>query len=336
MGMDYNFLQSVIMASAQYCWIVGNDDVPTDSGIIAVMKALENYFLQNIDIIVTPFSCYDYDRNYVNTVYPLGIDIKQEKIFNTRNTSDMSELLNLVHHNSALFGFLSNVIFKREIWIQHMEMFKDKMNSIFIQMYMNIQALVDGAKYLYLPYIIVNNFIDDSTNQTLERRYRITIGLYGVISQFFKGEDKRKFQKIMIDEYISGVFFELPEDDYMRKDILRIPSIKNSLYSKYFINIADRKSYFNKKNIVIYGAGTYGKKALEKLKELNANILGFCDVDKNKQGKYLSGFIVFDFKRLIKYYNELNCVIVVANNKALEDIVNKLISYKIENIALIT
>lgn len=64
--------------------------------------------------------------------------------------------------------------------------------------------------------------------------------------------------------------------------------------------------------------------------------MGFCDVDKNKQGKYLSGFIVFDFKRLIKYYNELNCVIVVANNKALEDIVNKLISYKIENIALIT
>ena len=27
-GMDYNFLNSVLLSDSLYCWIVGNDDVP--------------------------------------------------------------------------------------------------------------------------------------------------------------------------------------------------------------------------------------------------------------------------------------------------------------------
>lgn len=334
--MDYNFLQSVFLAESNYCWIIGNDDIPTEMGLPEVIRILEETTFKSIDLIVTPFQCYDYESNYINTVYPLGIEIEQIRIFDTQNAYELSELINLVHHNSALFGFLSNVIFRRKIWIKYEEMFKNKMDTIFIQMYMNIQALKEGAYYLYLPQKIIKNYLDDNTNQTIHRKYDIVKGLYGVVTYFFEGVEREKLQKIIVDEYISGDFFELSIENPMRKNILNIKSAKIDIYQKYFVYIDERMNFFNRKNVIIYGAGKYGRKALAKLQEIDVNILGFSDIDKNKQGTYVDKYIIFDFDKLLKYYELLECVVVVANNKSLVDIIYKLEKFNIKNIALIT
>ncbi len=334
MGMDYNFLKSVLMASSDYCWIIGNDDLPTDNGIIDVIDKIESLNI-SIDIIVTPFNCYDYSNTFIRTIYPLGCKMSEE-IFITSSLSVLDNLIKRVQHNSALFGFLSNVIFKRKRWIEHINKFHNKMDSIFIQMYMNIQTLIDGAYYLYFPVNIICNYLDNETNETLDRKYRIAIGLYNVIIYFFKSEHYVYLQKVIVDEYISAVFWELPENNPMREKIISIPSAKNQFYKKYFVVLEERLEKFSGKEVIIYGAGSYGYIALKKLQKYNAKILGFCDRDDTKLETQIEQYLIFDFNKLLQLYFKRKCIIIVANNKSLEEIINKLILNNISDIAIIT
>ena len=76
MGMDYNFLQSVLMANAKYCWIIGNDDLPTNTGITNIIAIVESKFDAMRDAI-TPETlndagekeCFDgvYLRTHINS-----------------------------------------------------------------------------------------------------------------------------------------------------------------------------------------------------------------------------------------------------------------------------
>ena len=255
-GMDYNFLNSVMMASGEFCWIIGNDDMPAEGGIARVVKFLEE--MREIDILLTPFNLYGSNDELRGTTYPLG-EIK-ERIFDTSIQEQYSELLFSVRHNSGLFGFLSNVVFRRKNWVKYRERFKDKLDTIFIQMYMNIQTLKDGAVFRYVPDKIIKNYADDETNESIERICRILIGLDGVIEYFFDGKEKEHLKRIIVDEYVSGIVWELPDEDLYKKKIRKIVSPKNQLYKKYFIPVTERKDFYDGKKFIIYGAGTYGRK----------------------------------------------------------------------------
>lgn len=109
------------------------------------------------------------------------------------------------------------------------------------------------------------------------------------------------------------------------------------ILNKYYIKCKDRKQYFDKKNIIIYGAGKFGCIAINDLMNFKANIIGICDIDKQKQGKYIEGNIIFDFDTLLKEYRKYHdCVIVVANNIHLVEIIHKLIENLVFQIAIIT
>ena len=73
MGMDYNFLNSVLLSDSLYCWIIGNDDLPTKDGIKIAIENLKNED-NKIDLMVTPFDVLGVDEKIRKIVYPLFID----------------------------------------------------------------------------------------------------------------------------------------------------------------------------------------------------------------------------------------------------------------------
>ena len=91
--------------------------------------------------MVTPFDIYTDEEIIRGTVFPLRNLKEQIAFFDTSKEADYRELLFSVQHNSGLFGFLSNTVFRRKKWIEYKDKFQDKLNTIFIQMYMNIQTL---------------------------------------------------------------------------------------------------------------------------------------------------------------------------------------------------
>lgn len=330
-GMDSNFLQSVLMASSTYCWIIGNDDVPVFNGIKTVVNILRQK--KNIDIILTPFDIYDEDENMRGTIYPLKE--KKEIIFDTSNKQQYENMLFSVTHNSGLFGFLSNVIFKKEKWSKYEDKFKNKLNTIFIQMYMNIQTLEEGALLLYTPYHIIKNYSDDETNNKIERICAILFGLNGVVEYFFEGKVNKYLKKILVDTYISGIVWELPENNLNKKKVREIDSLKNKMYKKYFVQKENRKNFFDKKKVFIYGAGNYGKKVYQELKQYNTQILGIADSDKAKENTIFDTFEIISVEKMLKLYEQQESYIIVANHFALENMINYLRENKVENIVII-
>lgn len=336
MGMDYNFLSSVMMAQGKYAWIIGNDDLPTENAFHIFMNVVNNDTYKDVDFIVTPFDCYDYENNFRMTTHPFGNSMERFMI-DTKDRNGLHQLIMNVQRNGALFDFLSNVIFKRERWLEHANKFDDKIDTLFIQIYMNMQTLFDGAKYLYIPEKIIYDFIDDNTNETLDRTYKIVVGLYDVYSFFYSGEERRHLERKVLDIFIQSFLFEMEEHDEKRTRLCGYNEGKINALKKYYIKKKDRNKYFNRKLITIYGAGNNGLLALEELGEYVTDIVGFCDADKNKQGKIIQGKEVFDYNRLKKLYAEHNdMIVVVANHLYTDIIVQQLEMDMIRNIAIIT
>lgn len=334
-GMDYNFLNCVLLAGSMYCWIIGNDDMPTSYGIQSVLKQLQKN-QEKVDIMVTPFDIYTDAEEVRGTIEPLKVVRGQYVQFDTSKGDEYHNLLLSVQHNSGLFGFLSNTVFKRKKWIEYERKFQDKLNTIFIQMYMNIQTLEDGADYLYCPEKIIKNYADDATNESVTRICKILVGLNGVMDYFFSGEVKQRLKKVIVDAYISGIVWELPEEDKYKQKIKEIDTAKNMLYKTYFVEAEKRKQFFEKEEVVIFGAGNYGKKVLQQLKKYDVMVVAVIDSDPLKQGSLFYGYTIQNPSIIYEIYKESRPIVVVANHFHLEEMVNTLLENKVDNIALIS
>lgn len=330
-GMDYNFLASVLMASSLYCWIIGNDDMPTKDGITKVVSILSD---TNAELLMTPFDLFDDNENMRGTIYPLKEN--KEQVFDTSVKEQYSDLLLSVNHNSGIFGFLSNIVFKRMKWIEYRERFKSKMNTIFIQMYMNIETLKNGAVCLYKPEKIIKNYADDETNESVDRICRILFGLDGVVEFFFHGKEKEHLKGILVDAYISGRVWDLPEENLYKTKLRKIDSIKNRLYKKYFIPKETRGDFYIGKKFIIYGAGNYGKVVYKELSESGAVIAGIADSSALKKGTKFHEFTIMSVNEMIDLYKNQDVYILVANHFALEDMVHTLWENGIVKIGIIS
>lgn len=333
-GMDYNFLQSVLMAESEYCWIIGNDDLPVETGIFNVIEYLKGKN-NKIDFVVTPFDVYDENDNVRGTVEPLKQNTSKSIVFDTKNQEEYEKLVLSVQHNSGMFGFLSNTVFRREYWINNKEYFQDKLNTLFIQMYMNIEALQNGAVYAYWSKKIIRNYADDDTNKSSDRICRILIGLDGVVEYFFEGKMKVHLKKVMTDAYINGLIWEQPNGSPYKNQVEAIVSAKNLLYQKYYVLQAEQKKIFEGEKVIIYGAGDYGRQAYKILKNYYAQVIGVADSDERKIGIQFEEFQIISINEMKKVFEEQNPYVIVANHFYLCDMIKRLRKEGIDKIKII-
>lgn len=334
MGMDYNFMQSVRIADGEYCWIIGNDDEPEEGALRTILKYISK-FDETVDVIVSSFHIYDEGGNVLQTIIPLIGKTDQPLYFHTDNREEYANLIDRVKDGNALFCFLSNVIFRKSRWMQHGRMFDEKMNTIFIQMYMNLQTLKEGAVYAYIPDKVIKNHGDKVINETFKREYDVLVGLSGVIDFFFEGKEHDMLQNRIVDSRINGRMWSLPDNSPLKVPILRISSKKNECYRKYYVRPEERGKYFDGKNVILYGAGNFGSKAMEELSQYHLKSLTVYDSDPLKQGCLFYGHRIKSTEGLLEEYTKNNSIVIVANNLALADIIEMLVRMEINNIALI-
>ena len=331
-GMDYNFLRCVTISSGEYCWIVGNDDEIEPESLKTILHYISD---EDIDILVSPFDVYGDDDDFLEHIVPLRTDGNEIMYFHTGNENEYNDLIERVQTGDALFCFLANVVFKKSRWIEHGSMFDDKMDTIFIQMYMNLQTIKDGAVYAYISDKIIKNHADPSVNITYKREYDILVGLNGVIEYFFDGRQHDKLQECIVDPRINGRMWGLPDNTLMKLSITNIRSAKNEYYKKYFVKLAARKAKFKYRNIILYGAGNLGQQAVEELSWYDIGSLSVYDSAPAKWGTELEGYRINNAENLVKDYQKNQSIVVVANNRALVEIINMLLQKGINDIALI-
>lgn len=331
-GMDYNFLQSVMLSGAEYCWIVGNDDEPEENGLKTILCYLSD---SAADILVSPFHIYDEEGRILLTIDPLHNQENGVLYFDTRNPQEYETLLTRVRDGNALFCFLSNVVFRRADWVRHGDMFADKMNTIFIQMYMNLQTLKEGAVYVYIPEKFIKNHGDAQVNETFEREYAVLVGLSGVVDFFFEGRMHALLQERIVDSRINGRMWALPDDSPLKQPILNVKSAKNEYYGRYYVRPERRGAYFSEKDVLVYGAGNLGRRAVAELAGYPVKSLSLYDSDRKKQGQMLDGYRIGSPAQLKEKYGEGNGVVVPANNLSLAEIVDRVLQEGMTEIAII-
>lgn len=83
-------------------------------------------------------------------------------------------------------------------------------------------------------------------------------------------------------------------------------------------------------DIIVYGAGEYGKRAAWLLKQLGISILGFCDSDENRWGQAEYGYDVFSVQELITIINQKNITLIIAINNSdyIEEVIDLLNKYE--------
>lgn len=332
MGMDYNFLQSVMISDAEYCWIVGNDDEPEEDAFQTILKYISD---SSVDLLVCPFQIYDEDGNALMTIDPMENQKNEVLSFHTEKPNEYEKLLSKAKDGNALFCFLSNVVFRRSDWIRHGDMFANKMDTIFIQMYMNLQTLKDGAVYTYIPDSFIKNHGDAQVNKTFKREYDVLVGLSGVVDYFFEGNLHDLLQERIVDSRINGRMWALPDDSPLKIPILNVKSVKNEYYRKYFVRPEFRKDYFAGRNVMVYGAGNLGRKALAELSGYQPGSLSVYDSDERKQGCQIEGFRIGSLAQLKEKYAESDGLIVPANNLSLVEIIDRLLQEGMTDIAII-
>jgi len=333
-GMDYNFLGSVLLSDSLYCWIIGNDDLPAEGGIKAVVDSLMGK-KESVDILVTPFDVLGSDGEARTSIYPLDIDGEAE--FDTKKRGEYERLLGRIRHNSGLFGFLSNVVFKRRHWELYRERFTDKMGTIFIQMYMNIQLLEDGGVYWYLPRKIIRNFADDALNVSVRRICDVLLGLDGVIDHFYSGRIREQLKRVIVDEHITGMVWGIPEENQYKEKIREISSRKNEIYRRFFLMPEERRNFFHENSkVILFGAGEFGRKAFDELLGYGADMVAVADSDPRKYGSMLGSHAIISPDGMKRLYEAEGACIVVANNKSLEEMTERIMGQGMERIVIIT
>lgn len=331
-GMDYNFLQSVMISEGEYCWIVGNDDEPEEKALKTILHYISD---SSVDILVCPFHIYDDRGKVLLTIEPMENEKNEVLYFHTGNPEEYEELLTRAKDGNALFCFLSNVVFRRADWVRHGDMFSDKMNTIFIQMYMNLQTLREGAVYVYIPDKFIKNHGDAQVNETFKREYDVLVGLSGVVDFFFEGRMHDLLQERIVDSRINGRMWALPEDSPLKQPILQVKSVKNQYYSKFYVRPERRKDYFVGKHVLVYGAGNLGRRAVAELSGYSVASLSLYDSDQKKQGEQLDGYRIGSPEQLKEKYYEGGGVVVPANNLSLVEIVDRVLQEGMTEIAII-
>lgn len=113
LGADRNYLKSVAMASGDYCWLMGSDDKIVAGAIAKAIEHIENV---KADILL----CTHFDWMYGRLSPEINVlnvsKSCRDNVYNLHDDGEFFDYSNRAVNFSALFSYLSILIFKRTIW----------------------------------------------------------------------------------------------------------------------------------------------------------------------------------------------------------------------------
>ncbi|MBN2816770.1 MAG: glycosyltransferase family 2 protein [Campylobacterales bacterium] len=187
-GADRNYLKTVELASGEYCWFLGSDDT--------IDKQAIKRILTEIQLACDIYLCSEYlcDLNMKPYAIHYLLDEKvDDRIFDFNNDSELYEYFTLAQSQSALFGYLSSIIFKREKWnrITYDETYT---GTLYSHMFMLYSFIEHGCKIKYIkePLVFWRSGNDSFGGAgKIQSRYLVDIdGFKKIMDDFFTGKEK--------------------------------------------------------------------------------------------------------------------------------------------------
>ncbi|MDR0953726.1 MAG: glycosyltransferase family 2 protein [Elusimicrobiota bacterium] len=194
-GFDANLLKVVSLASGDYCWVLGDDDVLYSHAIATAL----GYTRSGDDCYLIGVDLYTLDMRFIsNWQYLQGV--REGETFNMASQEDMLNYLSHVRANAGLFGYIGGFIFKRKYWGE-IVLPKSLKGLGWAHVYMMWSFKNFQAKLKYFPRPLVKLRTQNDTT-TKEKSFiaRFTLeykGLYLTALKLF-GEDSPLFNAFLM------------------------------------------------------------------------------------------------------------------------------------------
>ncbi len=199
-GVDSDMAASVDMASGEYCWLMSSDDLIAPDAVAHVMSALDS----NDDIYVCNVILCDRLMTPLRRSAYLAGRRKRNR-FDFKQRGDVVEYLSLATSNNALFCYMSNIIFRRDRWVQ-VPFNEEFERSGYAHVHTLLTMVNQGCTLQYLPSHLVLNRGDNDTFSSggIERRYMMDFNGYLKLADRCLARDpelRRLFLKVTTREH---------------------------------------------------------------------------------------------------------------------------------------
>ena len=144
LGADKNFLKAVELATGEYCWLMGSDDLAALGSLERLLHEIEEghdiYLCNRIDcnIMMKP----------IRNRYWLDMNISSE-IFNLTNPTDFKNYVENSKSIGALFSYLSSIVFRKEKW-QAVNFDPVFLGTAYSHVYMLLSFIKTGCSLKYI------------------------------------------------------------------------------------------------------------------------------------------------------------------------------------------
>lgn len=143
-GPDLNYMRAVELASGEYCWYFGSDDMLA----VGALDGMLSHLFDGADIYLCNRVACDIAMNRIDAEYWLTPS-ENSKSYDFASEVDFISYLNKATGVGALFSFLSSIVFRREKWIK-IELDSSYVGSAYSHVYKLIKFRESGCHFVYL------------------------------------------------------------------------------------------------------------------------------------------------------------------------------------------
>ncbi|MFA5839247.1 MAG: glycosyltransferase [Candidatus Margulisiibacteriota bacterium] len=183
-GYDRNCMQVMQCSSGQYCWLLGDDDLPTPNSIVTLLDEIRKN--ENVDVYLgnkEDFYCVPSQSMKSKKI----LDLSETKIFNFTGPQAIIDYLQMNRYLIGLFNFISILVIRREAWMA-VKNYEKHLESKYIHIYM-VMSILWGRKgrLKYLPAVLVKRrWGNDLTAGMSERLHHDVNTYYGFSQEILK------------------------------------------------------------------------------------------------------------------------------------------------------
>jgi len=198
-GPDLNYLKSIEIASGEYCWLMGSDDIIKEGALNLILTEIEKQ--SEIAIFLANRIDCDKDMIFFHNKKWLKNDIK-DIVIDFNFNKDIIYYLNQCDSIGGVFSYLSSIIVKRDDWkkIEYDDSFT---GTAFSHVFMLLSILTNGKKMKYIEEPIVYcRGGNDSFQENAKQRFLIDInGYFKIFSHFFQNDVEKCALRILTREH---------------------------------------------------------------------------------------------------------------------------------------
>jgi len=221
LGADKNYLKVVEIANGDYCWFLGSDDKIVEGAISLLHKYLT---LNDISILIGCRYICSINMNILDKSY---CPSKAKDILYNNYYDSLLD-------TSNYFGYLSVLIFKRELWNQ-IKIYDNFIGSQFIHVFMLYELIKHYPLLLHINHPIVYYRKDnDSFLVELGEFNRAKINIYDytkIVEHVFTGDKKTTSMLINKTIPLATNVFKYKQNSHLF--FLKILPLATKTYYKY-------------------------------------------------------------------------------------------------------